>query len=88
MKNKTSKLIGYWLLLGAVLVIAMVVIGGITRLTHSGLSMVKWHPISGILPPLNASDWNAEFNHYKTSPEYLKHNYSFILPVNLKLKNY
>jgi len=79
MQNKISKLIGYWLILGAVLVITMVVIGGITRLTHSGLSMVKWKPISGIVPPLNNADWMVEFNHYKTSPEYIKHNYHFSL---------
>ena len=79
MQNKTSKIIGYWLILGAVLVITMVVVGGITRLTHSGLSMVNWHPISGIVPPLNATEWNAEFNHYKTSPEYIKYNYHFTL---------
>ncbi|MFK5891310.1 MAG: COX15/CtaA family protein [Flavobacteriaceae bacterium] len=79
MQNKTPKIVGYWLLLGAVLVITMVVVGGITRLTHSGLSMVKWHPISGIVPPLNTTEWQAEFNHYKTSPEYIKHNYHFSL---------
>jgi len=79
MQNKTPKIVGYWLLLGAILVITMVVIGGITRLTHSGLSMVKWHPISGIVPPLNTTEWTAEFNHYKTSPEYIKHNYHFTL---------
>jgi heme a synthase len=76
---KTPKIVGYWLLLGAFLVIAMVVVGGITRLTHSGLSMVNWHPISGIVPPLNNTEWSAEFNNYKTSPEYLKHNYHFSL---------
>ncbi len=79
MQNKTPKIVGYWLLLGAVLVITMVVIGGITRLTHSGLSMVNWHPISGIVPPLNQADWTSEFTHYKTSPEYIKHNYHFTL---------
>jgi len=79
MQNKTPKIVGYWLLLGAILAVSMVVIGGITRLTHSGLSMVKWHPISGIVPPLNTTEWTAEFNHYKTSPEYIKHNYHFTL---------
>jgi cytochrome c oxidase assembly protein subunit 15 len=79
MQQKTSKLVGYWLILGAVLVITMVVIGGITRLTHSGLSMVKWHPISGIVPPLNTAEWQVEFNHYKTSPEYIQYNYQFTL---------
>lgn len=79
MQIKTSKIVGYWLILGAVLVITMVVIGGITRLTQSGLSMVKWNPISGIIPPLNTADWQVEFNHYKTSPEFIKYNNNFTL---------
>ena len=79
MQNKTSKIVGHWLLLGALLVIAMVVIGGITRLTHSGLSIVEWKPISGTIPPLNEQDWMVEFNNYKTSPEYLKYNSHFSL---------
>ncbi len=79
MQNKTQKIVGYWLLLGAFLVIAMVVIGGITRLTHSGLSIVAWKPISGIVPPLNLAEWNTEFNNYKTSPEYIKYNYHYSL---------
>ena len=48
----------------------MVSIGGITRLTDSGLSIVSWEPISGIIPPLSQSDWNKEFTHYKDYPEY------------------
>jgi heme a synthase len=79
MQNKTQKIVGYWLLLGAFLVIAMLVIGGITRLTHSGLSIVAWKPISGIVPPLNLAEWNTEFNNYKTSPEYIKYNYHYSL---------
>ncbi len=53
----------------------MVVIGGLTRLTESGLSMVNWHPINGIFPPLNEAEWLVEFEHYKTSPEYQKINF-------------
>lgn len=79
MLQKTSKIVGYWLMLGAVLVIAMVVVGGITRLTHSGLSMVNWNPISGIIPPLNPADWQTEFDYYKTSPEFIKYNNEFTL---------
>ncbi len=79
MQNKTPKIVGYWLLLGAVLVVAMVVIGGITRLTQSGLSIVEWKPISGIIPPLSEQDWMVEFNNYKTSPEFLKSNSHFSL---------
>ena len=56
------------------LVFLMVVVGGITRLTESGLSMVRWEPISGVVPPLNEAAWEAEFAAYKGSPEYQKIN--------------
>ena len=79
MQNKTPKIVGYWLLLGAFLVIVMVVIGGITRLTQSGLSIVEWKPITGTIPPLNEQEWMVEFNNYKTSPEYIKSNSHFSL---------
>ncbi len=59
-----------WLLLVAALIFAMVVVGGITRLTESGLSMVRWEPISGAIPPLNEADWQAEFDHYRATPQY------------------
>jgi cytochrome c oxidase assembly protein subunit 15 len=63
-----------WLLSVAALVFLMVVVGGITRLTESGLSMVRWEPISGIVPPLNDAQWQAEFDAYKAYPEYRKIN--------------
>ena len=63
-----------WLLAVAALVFLMVVIGGITRLTESGLSMVRWEPISGIVPPIGEAEWQAEFAHYQQSPEYQKVN--------------
>jgi cytochrome c oxidase assembly protein subunit 15 len=63
-----------WLLVVAALVFAMVVVGGITRLTESGLSMVRWEPISGAVPPLNETDWQREFDHYKASPQYTQVN--------------
>ena len=59
-----------WLLIVAAMVVAMVVIGGITRLTESGLSITQWKPISGIVPPLTAAQWQAEFDNYKQIPEY------------------
>jgi cytochrome c oxidase assembly protein subunit 15 len=62
--------LSYWLLLVAVLVLAMVVVGGITRLTESGLSIVRWEPISGALPPLNDLQWRSEFEAYRASPQY------------------
>ena len=63
-----------WLFAVAALVFLMVVIGGITRLTESGLSMVRWEPISGTIPPLNEADWQAEFDAYRATPEYQKIN--------------
>ena len=59
-----------WLAFVAVLVFAMVMVGGVTRLTESGLSMVRWEPVSGAVPPLNEADWQGEFDHYKSSPQY------------------
>ncbi len=63
-----------WLLAVAALVFLMVVVGGITRLTESGLSMVRWEPVSGIVPPLDEAQWQAEFDAYKAYPEYQKIN--------------
>lgn len=62
--------IANWLLAVAMLVFFMVVVGGITRLTESGLSITEWKPISGTLPPLNEADWASEFEKYKQIPEY------------------
>jgi len=59
-----------WLLTVAAMIFLMVVVGGITRLTESGLSMVRWEPISGAIPPLNADQWQAEFDHYRATPQY------------------
>ena len=58
-----------WLLVCLVLIFAMVILGGVTRLTGSGLSMVTWHP-TGMLPPLNGAEWQAEFELYQQFPEY------------------
>lgn len=74
-----SKSIGYWLLIGAFLVLMMIMLGGYTRLSHSGLSMVTWKPVTGFIPPLNQENWIAEFEAYKTSPEYKLRNYNFSL---------
>lgn len=65
---KNEKLL--WLGLNLFMVISMIVIGGITRLTDSGLSMTNWNLIKGIIPPLNQSDWNNLFDLYKQYPEY------------------
>ncbi len=62
--------IARWLLAVAGLVFAMVIIGGITRLTESGLSITEWKPVSGAIPPLNAADWAHAFDLYKATPQY------------------
>lgn len=63
-----------WLLAVAMLVFVMVIVGGITRLTESGLSITEWKPVTGALPPLNEAQWISEFEKYKQIPEYLEIN--------------
>jgi cytochrome c oxidase assembly protein subunit 15 len=63
--------IAYWLLALCGLVFLMIIIGGITRLTGSGLSMVEWAPVTGFIPPLNEADWHRLFESYRQYPEFL-----------------
>lgn len=65
-----EKLVGAWLGMVSASIFAIVVIGGHTRLTKSGLSMVRWEP-HRILPPMNQEEWQLEFEEYKKSPEYI-----------------
>ncbi len=74
-----KKAIAVWLLICAGLVFAMVVLGGATRLTHSGLSMVNWRPITGFLPPLSDAAWQQAFADYQNYPEYKKLNFGMSL---------
>ena len=67
---RTDKAVGIWLLVIAVLIAAMVVVGGLTRLTGSGLSITEWHPVTGVLPPMSDADWQAEFAKYQGTPQY------------------
>ncbi len=71
---KRNKAVIWWLLSGCVLVFIMVVVGGITRLTNSGLSMTDWHLVTDTFPPLTEEKWNAAFEEYKKFPEYQKIN--------------
>ena len=68
--RRPPRAVGWWLVACAALVYAMVVVGGVTRLTGSGLSMVRWHPVSGVLPPVGEEAWRREFDAYRASPEY------------------
>jgi cytochrome c oxidase assembly protein subunit 15 len=65
-----NRRIAGWLLVCCLMIYAMVILGGVTRLTGSGLSMVEWDPIFGIVPPLHQEDWEAVFSRYRQSPEY------------------
>jgi cytochrome c oxidase assembly protein subunit 15 len=74
MKTKQKRIITTWLYAGLLLIALMVIIGGITRLTHSGLSMVEWKLIGGTIPPLNDIQWQETFSNYQQFPEYQKIN--------------
>jgi len=77
--KKDNKKVVYWLLMGCILIFIMVVVGGITRLTHSGLSISNYKLISGTIPPMNEVEWEKAFDLYKQYPEYQKLNSSFTL---------
>jgi cytochrome c oxidase assembly protein subunit 15 len=68
--NRNDDAVATWLFAMCALVALMIVVGGATRLTDSGLSIVEWRPVTGAIPPLNEGDWLAEFEKYKTIPEY------------------
>jgi cytochrome c oxidase assembly protein subunit 15 len=69
-----NKQVATWLLVCCALVFVMVVLGGVTRLTGSGLSMVDWRPITGVLPPTSDTEWQQVFEMYKETPEFQKKN--------------
>lgn len=71
---KIARPVRVWLVIGLVMVFFQVVIGGITRLTGSGLSITKWEIVTGTFPPMNTADWEVEFEHYKETPQYKKIN--------------
>jgi cytochrome c oxidase assembly protein subunit 15 len=73
-KSGGQRVIGIWLVVVAGMVFAMVVLGGVTRLTESGLSMVEWRPVTGWLPPLSQEAWEQAFGAYQHFPEYQKVN--------------
>jgi cytochrome c oxidase assembly protein subunit 15 len=68
--TSARRAVAAWLLACCALVFAMIVVGGVTRLTHSGLSITEWQPIVGTLPPLSQADWDAAFVKYQATPEY------------------
>ncbi|WP_397363343.1 COX15/CtaA family protein [Olleya sp. R77988] len=77
--EKDNKKVIYWLLTGCLLIFIMVIVGGITRLTHSGLSISNYKLISGTIPPMNDIEWKEAFDLYKQYPEYQKLNTHFTI---------
>jgi heme a synthase len=72
--NRNARAIRIWLWAVAALVIALILVGGATRLTESGLSIVEWRPVTGVLPPLTDAAWQTEFQKYQTIPQYTQRN--------------
>jgi len=78
-QRRYNRQIAYWLLICGAVIFGMIVLGGVTRLTHSGLSMVEWRPLLGIIPPIGQDEWMAVFEKYKQFPEYKKVNFGMSL---------
>ena len=76
--HKLNKLFLNWLILLILLIGLMIIVGGLTRLTDSGLSITQWQLFSGVIPPITEKDWIYYFNLYKKIPEYELQNYSSV----------
>ena len=70
MNPSANRVIGIWLLCGVLMIYVQIIVGGITRLTGSGLSITKWEVITGTIPPLNTDQWVQEFDKYKATPQF------------------
>jgi cytochrome c oxidase assembly protein subunit 15 len=79
LNNPSKPILAYWMLGSAALVFTIVVVGGLTRLTESGLSIVEWNLIRGIKPPTNPQEWQTEFDKYSQFPEYKIKNHHMTL---------
>jgi cytochrome c oxidase assembly protein subunit 15 len=69
---RSRQMVGWWLVLIALMIAGMVVVGGLTRLTGSGLSITEWDPVMGAIPPLSSADWLAAFHKYQRIPQYIR----------------
>ncbi|MFY8091087.1 MAG: COX15/CtaA family protein [Chitinophagaceae bacterium] len=79
MHRKANKIVANWIFLGVAMLIIQVLLGGVTRLTGSGLSITEWKPIMGFLPPLNEADWQQSFDKYKNIAQYKYIHHHFTL---------
>ena len=82
LKKEYSDIVRYWLYLLLFLLIVIIVVGGLTRLTNSGLSITEWKVISGIFPPFNNEDWYEAFDLYKKIPQY------YLVNTNISLAEF
>jgi cytochrome c oxidase assembly protein subunit 15 len=79
LQDKKSRAVANWLILGVAMTIVQIALGGITRLTGSGLSITEWDLVTGTLPPLNQAAWLALFEKYKTTPQFQLLNFDFTI---------
>jgi cytochrome c oxidase assembly protein subunit 15 len=79
LQKRSDKAVANWIMIGVAMLIIQILLGGITRLTGSGLSITEWDVITGALPPLNEQRWLAEFHKYQQTPQYRLLNFSFTL---------
>lgn len=79
LREKSSRPVAIWLLIGVGMIIIQILLGGVTRLTGSGLSITEWNVVTGTMPPLNTNQWVAEFNKYKQTPQFQLLNFDFTL---------
>ena len=77
--QRSSKPVAIWLLIGVGMIIVQILLGGITRLTGSGLSITEWNVVTGTLPPMSHHQWMLEFEKYKTTPQFHLLNFDFTL---------
>ena len=79
LQERKTRVVGYWLLIGVFMIIVQTLIGGITRLSGSGLSITEWNIVTGTLPPLNQAQWMDEFSKYQQTNQFRKINADFTL---------
>ena len=79
LSSSPNRAVAWWLLTGVGMIMIQVLIGGITRLTESGLSITEWKPITGILPPIGDLAWQAEFDKYKQTDQFRYLHSDFLL---------
>src|SRR5689334_11436293 len=77
--QKNSKPVAIWIGIGVLMLLIQVILGGVTRLTGSGLSITEWNVITGTIPPMNENAWMAEFDKYRQTPQYQLVNIHFTL---------